>query len=323
MVLTQPMALHRFDKKINVSIPLWFLRNEDVEPGWVYILDTFPYHYGSYATGKEAAEKLEEPVSFHTTMVLTQQEFEAEKLKILVRFPYHYGSHATIVKAGTIVGGNTSFHTTMVLTQLFPGSPSVLPCSLVSIPLWFLRNGWNCTYNRSPHWKVSIPLWFLRNKIAESGFLSRLPSFHTTMVLTQHNGLIILNWEKHRFHTTMVLTQPGNWKSPSTGLWGVSIPLWFLRNGEEGRGRRLGVLRFHTTMVLTQPQPMMNTRLWTSCFHTTMVLTQRNRKHAIVISPYEEFPYHYGSYATEASGFLKQPMMNTVSIPLWFLRNPG
>jgi len=53
-------------------------------------------------------------------MVLTQQEFEAEKLKILVRFPYHYGSHATIVKAGTIVGGNTSFHTTMVLTQPGP-----------------------------------------------------------------------------------------------------------------------------------------------------------------------------------------------------------
>jgi len=33
----------------------------------------FPYHYGSYATNSEDDPRCENPLGFHTTMVLTQQ----------------------------------------------------------------------------------------------------------------------------------------------------------------------------------------------------------------------------------------------------------
>jgi len=57
----------------NVSIPLWFLRNTRTAGLEFLLTTTFPYHYGSYAT------------IYH---------WKANLPTHLV-FPYHYGSYAT------------------------------------------------------------------------------------------------------------------------------------------------------------------------------------------------------------------------------------
>ena len=77
-------------------------------------------------------------------------------------------------------------------------------------------------------------------------------SFHTTMVLTQLGAPPEMVFPELGFHTTMVLTQPSYRRKEHHNLQ-VSIPLWFLRNGERGKGYRIDI----------------------------------------------EFPYHYGSYATD------------------------
>ena len=51
----------------------------------------------------------------------------------------------------------------------------------------------------------------------------------------------------------MVLTQQGR-DEEGANLQIVSIPLWFLRNGESLYKNDNLNLRFHTTMVLTQPK---------------------------------------------------------------------
>ncbi|CCU84823.1 hypothetical protein PHOSAC3_140112 [Mesotoga infera] len=100
------------------------------------------YHYGSYATcwnrNAESGEYDLFPYhygSYATNTVETYMLFSGEM------FPYHYGSYAT---------GSTFFRESLT--------------SLVSIPLWFLRN--------SPLAFFLLPLFL---------------SFHTTMVLTQPN----------------------------------------------------------------------------------------------------------------------------------------
>jgi len=50
MVLTQRLHSFKANNANLVSIPLWFLRNLSARE-IPYILSTFPYHYGSYATG--------------------------------------------------------------------------------------------------------------------------------------------------------------------------------------------------------------------------------------------------------------------------------
>jgi len=64
----------------NVSIPLWFLRNDrkEVTPPTDHL---FPYHYGSYATPDRYHFRVGEPA-----------------------FPYHYGSYAT----NTFPGSSTT-----------------------------------------------------------------------------------------------------------------------------------------------------------------------------------------------------------------------
>ncbi len=54
----------------SVSIPLWFLRNPEVEVH-TEMGALFPYHYGSYATVNTRIH-IVYVYSFHTTMVLTQ-----------------------------------------------------------------------------------------------------------------------------------------------------------------------------------------------------------------------------------------------------------
>jgi len=177
--------------------------------------------------------------SFHTTMVLTQQQRPQRRNLYRNMFPYHYGSHATSPKKAWIycknqkfpyhygshathLGDWTSqspasrFHTTMVLTQL------IVDESLV--------------------------------KKVES-------SFHTTMVLTQPETLLeeLVNAMSTRFpyHYGSHATGKGNankgvgyvfpyhYGSYATKVGAeyevyrsnVSIPLWFLRNGARERGR--------------------------------------------------------------------------------------
>jgi len=73
MVLTQPSS-RKFATSAWywVSIPLWFLRNEE---------GLLP---DSYTV-----------LSFHTTMVLTQHFYNVRIYNVEAAFPYHYGSYAT------------------------------------------------------------------------------------------------------------------------------------------------------------------------------------------------------------------------------------
>mgnify|MGYP001287649963 FL=1 len=121
------------------------------------------------------------------------------------------------------------FHTTMVLTQ--PGVHQKLRHASqdVSIPLWFLRNG--------------VLVWNLGLK------LEMFPYHYGSYATGEKKEA---THREHRFHTTMVLTQPSYRRKEHHNLQ-VSIPLWFLRNGERGKGYRIDI----------------------------------------------EFPYHYGSYATD------------------------
>jgi len=100
--------------------------------------------------------------SFHTTMVLTQRN--KESIEYLgykyVSIPLWFSRNvrAYIRSFGTPV----SFHTTMVLTQLwtnYKASRSLL----VSIPLWFSRNRPRIRGRVGKKFRVSIPLWFSRN----------------------------------------------------------------------------------------------------------------------------------------------------------------
>ena len=100
--------------------------------------------------------------------------------------------------------------------------------------------------------------------------------------------------------------------------------------------------RFHTTMVLTQHALCARQSITVPCFHTTMVLTQRIDQETHAEPPNSvsiplwflrnyikvednrarkrQFPYHYGSYATQIM-LHKVVQYGLVSIPLWFSRN--
>ena len=143
---------------------------------------SFPYHYGSYATG-----------SRRWIGVVT------------VLFPYHYGSYATTE------GG------------MKPESVTI----------------------------VSIPLWFLRNRLSCLILQTQYSSFHTTMVLTQRASKLSEKRSKQKFpyhygsYATMtkderfeeLLTFPYHYGSYAT---------------DESTKSTIFNVSFHTTMVLTQ-----------------------------------------------------------------------
>ena len=166
------------------------------------------YHYGSYATSNQYCRQetdwcvsiplwfLRNPlarlvievirISFHTTMVLTKQQYPCRKQNFKAEFPYHYGSYATVILG----------HTTGIQTIRFPyhygsyatssGSIFLVLLLLVSIPLWFLRNTRRRRTAKTTIC-VSIPLWFLRNANKQLAEKLQAASFHTTMVLTQRS----------------------------------------------------------------------------------------------------------------------------------------
>ena len=90
MVLTQQAQKEIRDEYLQVSIPLWFLRN---------LLKTHKYPAEQHR--------------FHTTMVLTQPKKQTEEEKTTRGFPYHYGSYATVVST------SSALHTTCVSIPLW------------------------------------------------------------------------------------------------------------------------------------------------------------------------------------------------------------
>jgi len=110
------MTLKVIDEDGDVSIPLWFSRNQEHAPKPPGGKPTFPYHYGSHATITqhpltETRMKVSIPLWFSRNEVITPPDHKAPQ------FPYHYGSHATRM-VDHVDGDDCCFHTTMVLTQL-------------------------------------------------------------------------------------------------------------------------------------------------------------------------------------------------------------
>jgi len=120
----------------NVSIPLWFSRNSSDSVTEIKSNTEFPYHYGSHATSYFIIYNYILYVSiplwfsrnvkskglayhvfgFHTTMVLTQQNYTQKTEQPITCF------HTTMVLTqrryfDTGKLNVTRFHTTMVLTQ--------------------------------------------------------------------------------------------------------------------------------------------------------------------------------------------------------------
>jgi len=118
MVLTQLVFQQGRNGKVrNVSIPLWFLRNQKFagQEKFVYNSVSIPLWFlrnrSAWLTIKERSLG-----RFHTTMVLTQHLLEKEIEKLIAGF------HTTMVltqRNATWTGAQfrQRFHTTMVLTQ--------------------------------------------------------------------------------------------------------------------------------------------------------------------------------------------------------------
>ena len=154
---------------------------------------------------------------------------------------------------------------------------------------------WACYYIS---W-VSIPLWFSRNSFGPVDGSLVVISFHTTMVLTQPCIRRKAPFAAQGgFHTTMVLTQ----HTVRVAAYGGNQFPYHYGSHATKEDSQVGCSRnlcFHTTMVLTQraAQSIRDAQT-TTCFHTTMVLTQQK------IGMRCSCPTH------------------SVSIPLWFSRNP-
>ena len=288
MVLTQPEAIIT-TKLRREMFPYHYGSHATHFPNLRRLsLMSFPYHYGSHATNHVQETQrykvvsiplwfsrnlvettaLDTRPSFHTTMVLTQPSKRQGSLQGGCRFPYHYGSHATLyawvyvwrfaVSIPLWFSRNQQrfpvelpllrFHTTMVLTQQRTSklNSSELFCFHTTMVLTQLDR----QYPRGTQHTVSIPLWFSRNVVRDSDGRIVGVSFHTTMVLTQHNPRTEIYIER-RF--------PYHYGSHATfrerdnhhGGRHVSIPLWFSRNLTEAI-KQIKPVRFHTTMVLTQ-----------------------------------------------------------------------
>ena len=160
MVLTQRFCFLQSNRKIPVSIPLWFSRNS-AGRGHRKIERrvSIPLWFSRNVTQKIQLNSATK--SFHTTMVLTQRSGNTHMLPMLVSFPYHYGSHATLFKGR---GGESQLVVSIPLwfSRNFVEEQTQVVSSRVSIPLWFSRNE-DMGDNFGESVVVSIPLWFSRN----------------------------------------------------------------------------------------------------------------------------------------------------------------
>ena len=120
MVLTQQGTLSRIRGRWTVSIPLWFSRNQEKREK--ALQSSKGFHTTMVLTQRNFDRRgVAMMLRFHTTMVLTQPSRLSGKSTAFWPFPYHYGSHAT----GLLC--------------------EELQDILVSIPLWFSRNGYIST----------------------------------------------------------------------------------------------------------------------------------------------------------------------------------
>jgi len=162
MVLTQLWTNGRhIGLRRNVSIPLWFLRNQSYREHWqaakqvsiplwflrnlVLVRDsrnskTFPYHYGSYATGMKNVRKRHKGITFPYHYGSYATESPIHEVLAWHGFPYHYGSYATWQRVHGRGSHARSFPyhygSYATASRSKNGEASVV----VSIPLWFLRN---------------------------------------------------------------------------------------------------------------------------------------------------------------------------------------
>ena len=229
-------------------------------------------------------------------MVLTQHTDSSDGKAIESKFPYHYGSHATSQSSVNNIG-NVRFHTTMVLTQLNQN--------------WTLAR----FLEQFPYHYGSYA-----TESALARLFFRFVRFHTTMVLTQRAIVKVGNAElSFPYHYGSYATQANLpegyylvWKFPyhygsyATG-WRLTSPYLpnmfpyhygsYATQLDQPQCYRSESC-FHTTMVLTQPLGGdLRRHTCQTCFHTTMVLTQLCPPGPLRRSK-NEFPYHYGSYAT-------------------------
>jgi len=166
----------------------------------------FPYHYGSHATVEPSLSFFSRGKSFHTTMVLTQQNHKYAGKKLTAKFPYHYGSHAT---NGTNLGRWNSAiqfpyhygsHATFI--EIYNPSHSFYR---VSIPLWFSRNSEGTHRTASP---ILFPYHY---------------GSHATGTLYREEQLVSFPYH-YGSHATIGCCLMEKHISQ------VSIPLWFSRN---------------------------------------------------------------------------------------------
>ena len=148
---------------------------------------------------------------------------------------------------------------------------------VVSIPLWFSRNGTEKGSTKNvpgsfhttmvltqpvwwekrglSHWRVSIPLWFSRNrqwrwKVHRQG--GKFPYHYGSHATGLQNIASMIVKHLFPYHYGSHATQ-NKWLITTSSGAKVSIPLWFSRNAETPEQREKRIRSFHTTMVLTQP----------------------------------------------------------------------
>ena len=164
------------------------------------------YHYGSYATTWSMIHFIFLYICFHTTMVLTQPDFIDFESTTLTRFPYHYGSYAT---------WKTECDSEY---------------TLVSIPLWFLRNVSvrNMKKTFGPRFPYHYGSYATQSNTVGYRRIGQKFPYHYGSYATC-GRMRRMRCSLRCFHTTMVLTQQIPASAPTKSIQ-VSIPLWFLRN---------------------------------------------------------------------------------------------
>jgi len=156
---------------------------------------------------------------------------------------------------------------------------------------------------------VSIPLWFLRNQVIDEKNITifKFP-YHYGSYATVREVRAIASTSS--FHTTMVLTQRIYQTNPLDHARPVSIPLWFLRNGENMKCKCIGVIDVSIPLWFLRNFDSQGTRIATVRFpyhygsYATCACVGGATHNRL------RFPYHYGSYATlqAVQGYSKASM---------------
>ena len=123
----------------------------------------------------------------------------------------------------------------------------------VSIPLWFSRNKRSALWI-IPHLVVSIPLWFLRNNPQSKLHLKppftfpyHYGSYATKKTIKDQDAVLVTFPYHYGSYATRFNGLPLEKRS------GVSIPLWFLRNGPRRMLTNCILLWFSRNVLVWEP----------------------------------------------------------------------